>query len=294
MTHPRDFLSARARRIHAPPLLSYRSRDTRVCVDSPDEGSATAVAQGSAHRPERDAEYRHVREVEEDLKKSRHLRLDEEVIDLSPASVHGGSSARCSSASVGWSGWGSVEVCALGGCGGFGVVGGSVGSGGCGVSVWSGVVFVHLRVWVSGVSPSVGWVEGGTRVWVWGSRVRETSTVRCRLGVGGGGASVGRCVGGSEVECGSAARSVAGRRRAEVSVNAQQFSASSSSFTYARSARASSARRRRTSAASSRARDGFDRAISACAWRALCAKITFCVIATQGASQSVACHHERV
>ena len=25
----------------------YRSRDTRVCVDSPDEGSATAVAQGS-------------------------------------------------------------------------------------------------------------------------------------------------------------------------------------------------------------------------------------------------------
>ena len=103
---------------------------------------------------------------------------------VSSASVHGGSSARCSSASVGWSGWGSVEVCALGGCGGFGVVGASGGSGVCGVPVWSGVVFVHLRVWVSGVSPSAGWVEGGTRVWVWGSRVRETSTVRCRLGVG--------------------------------------------------------------------------------------------------------------
>jgi hypothetical protein len=58
---------------------------------------------------------------------------------------------------------------------------------------------------------------------VWGPRVRKRRPC-CRLGVGGGGASAGRCEGGSEVGCGKrAARSAAGRHRAGVSEDARQF-----------------------------------------------------------------------
>ena len=102
-----------------------------------------------------------------------------------------------------------------------------------------GSVYVHAALHVSELVPPAGPVSGGTRVNVFGSVFRESSTLRCRF-EGSGATSAARRVSDAQVECATPPSSAAGSRVVSLSLNGQQFALSAAMFTYRPAAAVSS------------------------------------------------------
>ena len=102
-----------------------------------------------------------------------------------------------------------------------------------------GSLFVHEALWVSSVHPLVGPVSGGTRVGVFGSHFRESSTLVCRFELSSA-TVVARYMSAGRVECSAGVSAGVGARAMEVSLNGQQFSSSGVQYTYMASASVSS------------------------------------------------------
>ena len=138
------------------------------------------------------------------------------------ASVHGAEAVRCVSPAGFVPGWSSVELVSHGE---------TLRSGGS--------FFYHPQMWVSAVAPLAGPVEGGTRLSVLGAHFREAATLRCRFEASSS-TVVARYISADQLECATPVQSGVGIRAVEVSMNAQQYSASGVSFTYVGAATVSS------------------------------------------------------